>query len=46
MLIFLAGHQEMFSKQICLSDMKYGVKTSKMKFLSKMLLKRMSKRIF
>ena len=43
MVILLTGHQKMFSKENCLSSMKYGVKTF---FFSKMSLKRMSKRIF
>ena len=46
MLIFLAGHQNVFSKKIYWSGMTYEAKTSKMTFLSSMSLKRMPERSF
>ena len=45
MLILLASYQKMLSKKKNLSDMKYDVKTSEMKFLLIMSRKCMSKGI-
>ena len=46
MIILLAGHKKVSQKKICLSGVKYDVRTSKMIVLSDMVQKCMSKRIF